>query len=274
MAREWVPDVLWHEIESLLPARRPRPKGGRPPIPDRNCLVGIIFVLRTGSPWNAIPAELGAGSGSTCWRRFKRWSKAGVWSRVWHKVLNHLGRRGKVDLSHAVIDSASVRAVFGGRHTGPNPTDRAKRGCKRHLITDSNGTPLTVKTTPANVPDGVPAIGLLDSIPPIQGPRGRPRFRPLFFVGDRAYGWKENRAATRARGIEALLACPQDDIHGSGLGTIRWVVEAALSWFSNHRRLRFCYERTGAHFLAFHQLAAALICFKKLGDCNLAKCGF
>ena len=65
-----------------------------------------------------------------------------------------------------------------------------------------------------------------------------------------------------------------DACDGTGLGRIRWVVEAVLSWFNNHRRLRMCYERTGAHFLAFHQLAAALICFKKLGDCNLAKCRF
>ena len=267
MPRQWVTDELWTEIQSLLPAHRPRPKGGRPPIPDRNCLVGIIFVLRTGSPWNAIPSELGAGSGPTCWRRFKRWSKAGVWLKVWQKVLSHLGRRGQVDLSHAVIDSASVRAVHGGRHTGPNPTDRAKNGCKRHLITDSNGTPLTVKTTAANVPDGTLAIDLLDSIPAVQNWHGgRPRFRPLYFVGDRAYGWKENLSATRARRITPLLARPQDDVHGSGLGKIRWVVEAALSWFNNHRRLRLCYERTGAHFLAFHQLAAALICFNKLSN--------
>ena len=123
MARQWVTDELWNEIEFLLPTNRPRPKGGRPPIPDRNCLVGILFVLRTGSPWNAIPVELGAGSGPTCWRRFKKWSRAGVWLQVWQKVLNHLGRRGMVNLSHAIIDSASVRAVHGGRHTGPNPTE-------------------------------------------------------------------------------------------------------------------------------------------------------
>ncbi len=264
MVRQWVSDELWSETKPLMPLRLARPKGGRPPVPDRDCLVGIIFILRTGSPWNAIPAGLGAGSGPTCWRRFRKWSAAGVWSQVWQKVLNHLGRCGKVDLSHAVIDSASVRAVFGGAHTGPNPTDRAKNGCKRHLITDANGIPLTIMTTAANVPDGVPAIALLDSIPPIQGPRGRPRFRPAIFVGDRAYGWEANRTATRARGIDELLASPQDDTHGSGLGRARWVVESALAWFNNFRRLRLCYERCDGHFLAFHQLAAALICHGKL----------
>ena len=162
------------------------------------------------------------------------------------------------------VESRSLKGCFWGRHTGPNPTDRAKNGCKRHLITDTNGIPLTLTTTPANVPDGVPAIALLDSIPPIQGPRGRPRFRPGVFLGDRAYGWESNRIATKARGIDELLASPQDDTHGSGLGRARWVVESALSWFNNFRRLRLCYERCGHHFLAFHQLAAALICHGKL----------
>jgi len=154
--------------------------------------------------------------------------------------------------------------ALGGIHTGPNPTDRAKSGCKRHIITDSRGLPLTLEVTPANIPDGKRAIPLLDSIPPIQGPRGRPRFRPRIFQGDHAYGWACNIRSTRARGIQSLLARPQDKEHGSGLGSTRWVVESALSWFNRFRRIRHCYERTNESFLAFHRLAAALICYKKL----------
>lgn len=135
---------------------------------------------------------------------------------------------------------------------------------KRHLITDAQGVPLTVLTTPANIPDGNVAIDLLDAIPPVQGPRGRPRFRPTIFQGDRAYGWAANICATRARGIRPQLARPKDDTHGSGLGQTRWVVEGGLSWFNNHRRLRLCYERSDTSFLAFHQLAAALICARKM----------
>jgi transposase len=121
MARQWVTDELWDEVRPLLPPEKPKPKGGRPPVPDRKCLVGIIFVLRTGCGWNDLPAELGCGHGSTCWRRFQAWSEAGVWDDLWCRVLDHLGRRKRIDWSRAVADSASVRAVFGGLTRGRTP---------------------------------------------------------------------------------------------------------------------------------------------------------
>ena len=90
-------------------------------MPDRCCLVGIIFVLRTGCIWNDLPAELGCGDGSTCWRRFRLWTEAGLWPAIWKTILNALGREGRIDWSRAVIDSASVRAVFGGPTPAPIP---------------------------------------------------------------------------------------------------------------------------------------------------------
>lgn len=130
-------------------------------------------------------------------------------------------------------------------------------------MTDAKGTPLVVRTTPANVHDTVPAITLLDAIPPIQGRRGHPRRRPGIFQGDRAYGSAENIAETRKRGVEPLLARPRTD-HGSGLGRRRYVVERTLAWFGQCRRIKLCYEKCGEHFQAFHDLAASLICTKKL----------
>jgi transposase len=115
MAEPLLPEELWKEIEPLLPPQRPRPKGGRPRVSDRECLVGIIFVLKTGMPWRFLPAELGCGSPVTCWRRLKEWTQAGVWARVHAKLLKILGQRRQLQRSTGVIDSASVRAVFGGR---------------------------------------------------------------------------------------------------------------------------------------------------------------
>src|SRR5207253_2694418 len=80
MNKPLVPDELWEIIEPLLPPQPPKPKGGRPRIPDRATLAGIIFVLRSGLPWEMLPQEMSCGSGVTCWRRLRDWQKAGVWS--------------------------------------------------------------------------------------------------------------------------------------------------------------------------------------------------
>lgn len=125
MAFSLVPDPLWSIIEPLLPKHPRSPKGGRPRVDDRACLTGIIFVLKAGLPWAMLPPDFGCGDGVTCWRRFDEWKRAGVWEQVHKLVLKELGREGAIDLSTAVVDSASVRAVFGG--PTPAPTPRIER---------------------------------------------------------------------------------------------------------------------------------------------------
>jgi transposase len=78
MAKSLVSDDLWAVVAPLLPLEPPKPKGGRPRVPDRACLTGIIFVLKSGIPWEMLPYELGCGSGMTCWRRLRDWQAAGV----------------------------------------------------------------------------------------------------------------------------------------------------------------------------------------------------
>jgi transposase len=118
MSKKRVTEALWEATGPLLPEHKPSPKGGRPPVSDRACLEGIIFVLKTGMPWQMLPTRLGYGSGSTCWRRFRDWTRRGVWPKLHQRLLRVLGRRGKLNLERAVIDSASVRALKGGRTPG------------------------------------------------------------------------------------------------------------------------------------------------------------
>lgn len=141
MSKPLLSDDLWAHVAPLLPPERPRPKGGRPPVPDRAALTGILFVLRTGLPWEYLPAEMGCGSGMTCWRRLRDWQQAGVWAALHRTLLERLEAAGQLDWSRASLDSASVPAKKGGlprgqtRRTGarraPNATSRSMRAARR-----------------------------------------------------------------------------------------------------------------------------------------------
>src|SRR3712207_4182629 len=110
MSKPLLADDLWDAIAPLLSPDPPKPKGGRPRLSDRAALTGIIFVLRTGIPWELLPQELGCGSGMTCWRRLRDWQAAGVWQRIHHTFLDRLGERDRIDWSRASLDSAAVPA--------------------------------------------------------------------------------------------------------------------------------------------------------------------
>ncbi len=124
---ELVTDRFWTLVEPLLPKAEPSPKGGRPRVSDRRALVGVIFVLKTGIPWQALPKEMNCGSGSTCWRRFTEWTRLDVWPKLHALLLKVLGKSGAINLERAVIDSASVRAVFGGITPGRIPRIEPKQ---------------------------------------------------------------------------------------------------------------------------------------------------
>ena len=120
MAKLLVTHDLWAAIEPLLPKHGPSPKGGKPRVPDRVCLTGILFVLKTGIPWEDFPQEMGC-CGMTLWNRLHEWHRAGVWDRLHRLLLNKLRETDRIDWSRAAIDSASVRAVGGAKKRGLTP---------------------------------------------------------------------------------------------------------------------------------------------------------
>lgn len=141
MVKELVPEELWEVIAPMLSPERPKPKGGRPRVPERAALTGIIFVLRSGIPWGMLPKELGCGSPMTCWRRLREWHAAGLWEKVHRVLLDRLRAADQINRSRAVADSASVRAVWGGTNGRQSHGSCEKReqtprdvGCQGHSV--------------------------------------------------------------------------------------------------------------------------------------------
>jgi transposase len=265
MARPLVPDDLWEVIRPLLPPPKPRRPDhpGRKPVEDRQALTGILFVLKTGIPWELLPQEMGCGCGMTCWRRLSDWQHQGVWDRLHQALLAQLRGADKIDWSRAAADSASARALGGVEGSGPNPTDRGRPGVKHHVVVDGRGVPLAGLPSPANTPDVKELLPLVESIEPVAGKPGRPKRRPEKLYADRAYDSEPHREELRRRGVEPRLA-RRGAPHGSGLGVFRWVAERTLAWLHGFRKERLVTEKGLDTQLAFFTLALAMICFRFL----------
>jgi transposase len=118
MAKPLVSDELWELVSPLLPPQKRSPQGGRPPIGNREALAGVLFVLKTGIAWEDLPREMGCGCGMTCWRRLRDWQQAGVWQALHLLLLSKLQAADRIDWSRALVDSAMLKAVTGGKKPG------------------------------------------------------------------------------------------------------------------------------------------------------------
>ena len=118
-----VTDERWKLIAPHLPAHPPSPKGGRPRASDRECLEGILWLLRTGARWRDIPIDL--PSGSTCWRWLVEWAGEDVLPHLHAVLLEQLGEQGKLDLKELFADATFIRAKKGATRSGRPSAARA-----------------------------------------------------------------------------------------------------------------------------------------------------
>jgi transposase len=200
--------------------------------------------LREGRPWRSLCATMQQASGATLRRYLARWAGSGLLARVHAMLIAML--RGHPDL---ILDSCSVRAKRGGDLTGPNPTDRAKRGTKYHIAVDGDGVPVACAATAANVNDTLLFERLFRTAFAVLA-----RIRTVF--ADKGYDAARHRALCRRFGVEPHIH-KRGQPRGSGLGKRRWPVERSNAWTLENRRLALRYDRLG--FIVQSLLQAACI---------------
>lgn len=121
-----LPDDLWARMEPLLPLRPPHPLGcHNPRTPDRKAMDAILFVLRTGCPWNALTAT-GICTSSSAHRRFQEWTQAGVFEAFWREGLLAYDDLVGIDWTWLSLDGAMGKAPLGGGKNRPQP-DRPRQ---------------------------------------------------------------------------------------------------------------------------------------------------
>jgi transposase len=266
-----VPRPLWRRIKPLLP-KPPQKRGkGRPRVDARAVFNGIWYILWTGCQWKAVHRDWFGVSSSTLHTYFQRWQQQGLFTRLFQVALRFYARTRRIRWQWQSIDSRSCAAPLGGQATGKNPTDRAKRGSKVHILVDERGAPLAVYVTGANRHDKWGAASLVVSVM-----AKRPSWKQ-HFCADRAYDAADVHQMVQAAGYTAhirhrrrrnepvaeAMAGPGEHSHPAR----RWVVERSLSWLAKRRSLKLRWSKKAQNWLALVQFACAHIL------CNLAFSG-
>jgi len=261
-----MPDELWEQLERVLPKYSESTKGGRPRADLRGVADAIFYRLRTGCQWKAIPPELAPGS--TAHQYFQEWSEAGVFDMFWQEALAAYDDLVGLDLRWQCVDGAMTKAPLGGQKTGKNPTDRAKRGTKRSLMTDANGIPLGLAVAGANVHD----IRLLEQTIDDAWERS-PRCEDCLnehIALDKGYDSKSVRemletvygyiAHIKSRGDES-----KDVKRSARKKARRWVVERTHGWLNRFRGILIRWEKKVQNHIACLHLACAYFTYAGLG---------
>jgi putative transposase len=263
--RPWeLSEEVWVRAQPLLPSARAYPKGGRPRADDRAMLGAMLYVLRTGLQWNALPREVGACT--TVYDRFRAWARDGVFLRLWQAGLTEFDELEGIEWEWVSLDGVMTKAPFGGAATGPNPTDRGKQGTKRSMLCEGHGLPLGVVVAGANRHDMKLLPATLDAVvverpqPPFAQEQG--------LCLDAGYDYDVVREQVAARGYTAHIRPRGEDRATAGSldpakRPRRWVVERLHSWLNRSRRLLVRWEKRQDTYEAFLHLACALLCFQQ-----------
>lgn len=260
-------DALWAAVEPLLPPPdRSHPLGcHRPRVPDRLCFKGLLIRLVTGASWVDIEAILDRQVSDTTLRaRRDEWIDAGVFEALKTEALAAFDRVIGLDLDEVALDGSLHKAPYGGEGTGPNPTDRGKRGWKWSVAVDRHGIPIGWAIDGANRND----VRMLE--PTLDDIKTTGLFADIGTLHlDRGYDSGAVRARLAAAGItDTSIQRRGTKIPGLkkqplSLG-LRWIVEATNSWWSNYGQLRRNTDRRNRHRHAALCLATTILIVGRL----------
>lgn len=266
-----IPDSLWEKVAPLLtPFLRTRP-GGKQPLPQRQVLNGILYMLITGCQWKMLPTYYGAPS--TVHEHFQRWVAAGVFDQILKLCLEHYDALKGIDWEWQSMDGCLLQAPGCAKDAdegvGSNPTDRARPGTKLHLHVDEQGIPLGIEVPGANVHDSRLVSGTLEASF-IQAPERSPEEGLPHLCLDKGYDYERVHLEVHAwhyvphikqQGIQEEETLLND---GTRYPARRWVVERTFAWLKAFRGVRTRFTRKLKNYVALVYFACALLIFKKV----------
>lgn len=268
MSRHSLTDTEWSVIRRFLPAERTG-KAGRPWKPHRQVINAILFVLRTGIPWQDLPEEF--GSFKTAYNRFRRWTKSGIWQRIFEALVARLRKSGDIDFELWCVDGTVIRAhrVASGARKGKLTREenaakqalgRSRGGfsTKLHFLTDGQGIPIGITATPgqrneAREFQNVMQACLIKTF--------RKANRPAALAADKAYSSRDIREYIAKLEVEDVIPTRSNETRNDDFDNLTYnmrnIVERAIGWIKEHRRIATRYEKLVENYLAMIYIAVA-----------------
>jgi putative transposase len=259
-----VDDALWARVQPLLPPPLPSLRGGRSRVDDRRVFGAILYVLRTGCQWNALPKEL--CSSSTAHRRFQEWEAGGFFQALWAAGLMEYDELKGIEWERQAVDGAMTKAPFGGAATGPTRLMAARRGPSAACEPTAVGSRWRSWWSE-------PTVTTRCRWRPRWIRRSWPRPAPSqearqHLCLDRGYDYEDSLEEAVTRGYEVHIPLPRgqerSQPYAEGSRPRRWVVERRHSWLNRSRRLLVRWDKKAENYLAFLHLACAQLIFGKL----------
>jgi transposase len=263
MKQRELTDGEWTKLVALLPPEKPAT--GHPNKDHRQVMNGILWVVRTGSPWRDVPERYGPWS--TIASRFYRWRKQGVWQRVFESLQEAAQQAGRINWRIHFVDATIVRAhqhAAGAAHSSPEAEGlgRSRGGwsTKLHVRVEGDGKPMTFILTPGQQHESTVAQQLLEQGAVSTGRSGPPRRRPQRLIADKGYSSRKFRAFLRRRAIRFTIPHQRRERFpgpfNPQLYRLRNQVERFFNRLKQNRRIATRYEKQAVNYLAIVTFAA------------------